>query len=304
MPFEGDSLKDPVIKTPPVQPVLPGPEPFSNPTYTIKKNNTGSANYQKPDGNNPNTTLKERTAAWALKSASDARSLVNKNKYGKVYAYNAGPTGQSFFKRYQAYGQEKFDAIGFTPFRDNEAVFNSGTTTLEDSKRMLTHSFWPLFAPGFTTSYKSLSKALQGDFSPDLDESKRYSEASAIGYSSKNGLGSLINNTAMSFAYTAGIMSSAILEEVAAGMLAPLTGGGSLFAATANNLRKVPLLTKGLKGIDLAMDTGKAINKTLHGLNDINKTRNLFKSVGNFLNPLDNLTDAAKAIYKNEDNFT
>jgi predicted RecB family endonuclease len=304
MPFEGDSLKDPVIKTPPVQPILPSPEPFSNPTYPIKKNYTGSANNQKPQGNNPNTKPKDVFAAWALKSASDAGSLVNKNKYGKVYAYNAGPTGQSFFKRYQAYGQEKFDAIGFTPFRDNDAVFNAGTTTLEDSKRFLTHSFWPLFAPGFTSSYKSLSKALQGDFSPDLDESKRYSEAAAIGYSSKGGFGSFINNTAMSFAYTAGIMSSAILEEVAAGMLAPLTGGSSLFAATANNLRKVPLLTKGLKGIDLAMDTGKAINKTLHGLNDINKTRNLFKSVGNFLNPLDNLTDAAKAIYKNEDNFT
>ena len=304
LPFEGQGLKDPEIQTPPVRPVLPGPEPFSNPTYPIKKNNTGSPYYVKPDGKNPNTSTKDAFAAWARKSAAEAEGLQSKHRYGKTYAYNAGPTGQSYFKRYQALGQEKFDALGFTPFRNNEGVFNAGSTFLERSNRMLTHSAWPLFSMGLTTSYKSLGKMMQGDFSPDLDESKRYSEASAIGYDSSKGFGSFFNNTAMSFAYTAGIMSSAILEEVAAGMLAPLTGGGSLFAATANNLRKVPLLAKGLKGVDAAIDTGKAINKTLHGLNDINKTRQLFNSVGKFLNPLDNLTDAAKAIYKNEDNFT
>lgn len=305
-PFEGNGLHDPELKTPPVpvRPIIPGPEPFANPTYPIKKNVTGSPSYVKPDGNNPATKRKDVFAAWSAKSYAEANNYVDKNHYGKVYNYNAGPTGQSFFKRYQAYGQEKFDNIGFTPFRNNEAVFNAGTTGLEDSKRMLVHSAWPLFSMGLATSYKSMGKMLQGDFSPDLDESKRYSEAAAIGYSSRKGFGSFLNNTAMSFAYTAGIMTSAIVEEVAAGMLAPVTGGSSLFAATADNLRKIPLLGKGLKGVDVAMDTGKAINKTLYGLNDINKTRNLFKSVGNFLNPLENLTDAAKAIYKNEDNFT
>lgn len=304
LPFEGESLKDPVINVPKPRAILPGPQPLNNPAYPIKKGSTGAPNYQKPNGQSPNVSRKDAFSAMTEKAVAKAEAYVDKNHYGQTYSYNAGPTGKSFFKRYQAFGQEKFDQIGFTPFRNNDAVFNAGTTWAEKSARMLTHAAWPLFSAGFSDSYSSMAKMLKGDFSQDLDQSRKYSAASAIGYDSSGGFGSFFNNTAMSFSYTAGIMSSAILEEVAGGLLAPLTGGGSLFAATANNLRKVPMISKGLKAVDVAADAGKAINKTLNGLKDINQSRNLFKSVGNFLNPLENLTGAAKTLYKNEDNFT
>ena len=304
LPFEGEGLKDPVINVPKPRPILPGPQPLNNPAYPIKKGSTGAPNYQKPNGQSPNVSRKDAFSAMTAKAVAKAEAYVDKNHYGQTYSYNAGPTGKSFFKRYQAFGQEKFDQIGFTPFRNNDAVFNAGTTWAEKSARMLTHAAWPLFSSGFSDSYSSMAKMLKGDFSQDLDQSRKYSAASAIGYDSSGGFGSFFNNTAMSFAYTAGIMSSAILEEVAGGLLAPLTGGGSLFAATANNLRKVPMISKGLKAVDIAADAGKAINKTLNGLKDINQSRNLFKSVGNFLNPLENVTGAAKTLYKNEDNFT
>ena len=93
LPFEGQGLKDPEIQTPPVRPVLPGPEPFSNPTYPIKKNNTGSPYYVKPDGKNPNTSPKDAFGAWVRKSVAEAEGLESKHRYGKTYAYNAGPTG-------------------------------------------------------------------------------------------------------------------------------------------------------------------------------------------------------------------
>jgi len=304
LPFEGNSLTDPKLSVPEIRPMLPGPQLLTNPAYSIKRNNTGAAPYQKPDGQSGNVSRSDMFKAMAGKLRSEASANVEKDHYGKTYSYNAGPTGQSFYKRYQAFGQEKFDQLGFTPFRNNDAVFNEGSTQAERTARMITHAAWPLFSAGFTDTYKSLGKMLQGDFSQDIDQARKYSAAAAIGYDSKGGFGSFFNNTAMSFAYTAGIMTSAIVEEVAGAVLAPITGGSSLFAATANNLRKVPLLGKGMKAIDLASDAGKAINKTLNGLNDVNQTRNLFKSVGNFLNPLDNLTDAAKTIYKNEDNFT
>jgi hypothetical protein len=303
LPFEGESLKDTVVKVPEIRPMIPGPQILSNPAYPIKKNSTGSAPYLKPNGA-PGASKSDVFKAGAQKLMAEFASNVDKNHYGKTYSYNAGPTGQSFFKRYQALGQEKFDELGFTPFRNNEAVFNEGTSWWDRSSRMITHAMWPLYSAGFADNYKSLGKMMRGDFSQDLDQSRRYSAASAIGYDSKEGFGSFFNNTAMSFAYTAGIMSSAILEELAAAALAPVTGGASLFAGTADNLRKIPMIGKGLQAANIAADAGKAINKTLHGLNDINQTRNLFRSVGNFLNPLENLTDAAKAVYKNEDNFT
>lgn len=304
LPFEGESLKDPVINVPEPRPLLPGPQPLNNPAYLIKKGSTGAPNYQKPNGQSPNVSRKDAFDAMSQKIRANAEAYVDKNHYGQTYSYNAGPTGKSFFKRYQAFGQEKFDQIGFTPFRNNDAVFNAGTTWAEKSARMLTHAAWPLFSSTFSDYYGSMAKMLRGDFSQDLDQSRKYAAASAIGYDSSGGFGSFFNNTAMSFAYSAGIMTSAILEEVVGAALTPLTGGTSLFASTANNLRKIPLLSKGIKAMDIAADAGKAINKTLNGLKDINQTRNLFKSVGNFLNPLENLTGAAKTLYKNEDNFT
>jgi hypothetical protein len=316
LPFEGDILRDPKLVTPAInkpqiqtnskpqiKSFVPGRQQLTNRAYTIKRNNTGSPDHQEPLGKSKNVSRKQAFLAMADKFGSQGGS-TDKNRYGKTIAYNAGPTGQSYMKRYQALGQEKFDQIGFTPFRDNENVFNNGTTWSDKTSRMITHAAWPLFSQGLSDNYKSLNKMMHGDFSADTDQSRRYQAASAIGYDSSPGFGSFFNNTAMSFSYTAGIMASAILEETAGALLAPLTGGASFFAATANNLKKVPLIGKGLKAVDIASDTGKAINRTLYGLKDINKTRQLFKSVGNFLNPLDNLTDAAKAIYKNEDNFT
>jgi hypothetical protein len=109
----------------------------------------------------------------------------------------------------------------------------------------------------------------------------------------------------MSFAYTAGIITEAVAEELIGAALAVPTGGASLFATTANNLRK------GVKGFDLFTDGMKAVNGTLHSLNDVNQARKFWESariasqtkLGKFLNPFENLTEAAIALQKT-DNIT
>jgi hypothetical protein len=305
-PFEGDTLKDNKINFFPVTPPLTS----TNPNYPIQDAITGHAPGI-PSSRNPRKKLSADEIGDALGQSFKMHIAANKdrNQYAKVNAYNAGPSGNSFYKRYAAYGQKKFDEIGFSPLRDNEAMYNAHTTVGDDFTRMMKNSFVPLFARGFVAGPKSLVKMMQGDFSADTEDARAYENAAAIGQSSKKGMGAFFSNTAMSFTYTAGIIAESILEEGAGMLLAPLTGGGSLFAATANNARK---LGKVGDAIGLAMDGYKAVNTTLKEANNINGARKMWKAaenigaskIGKFLNPFENTFDAAIGIGKNADNLT
>ena len=50
------------------------------------------------------------------------------------YTYDAGINSSSFYDRYKAYGNETFDRIGFSPFKNNEAEFNAGTGFMSEYK--------------------------------------------------------------------------------------------------------------------------------------------------------------------------
>jgi len=302
-PFEGDRLSMPEINFPPS--ALPT-ENMNRPDQAIR-----SVVGTRP--NPPGKVTKDTYVPGALAKKANAIVIANqdKNEYSRVYSYDAGPSGNAFYKRYAAYGQEKFDKIGFSPLRDNEALFNSQTTKMDDFTRMMTNSFVPLFTRGFVSGPKSLVKMLHGDFSADLEDARIYEEAAAIGQSTKGGIGGFLSNTAMNFAYTAGIISEAVLEEVAAGLITAGTGGagaGVLFASTANSFKNI---LRGVKGLDLAMDGSRAVGNTLRALTNSNNARKVWSTLAKgadtklarFLNPLENLTDAGKAIYKNSDNL-
>ena len=302
-PFEGKNLSDPVVKFPNYFSIYPNTKDFDRPDSVIRSSVKAPPNVEK--GYITPEAFRQKVKVLAAES-------TDRNQYAKAYAYDASPSGNAFYKRYAAYGNETLDKIGFHPFRDNEAVFNSQTSLGQDFSRMMTHSFWPLFSRGFVSGPKSLAKMLQGDFSSsDLEDAEIYAEAAAIGQSSKKGIGAFVNNTAMNFAYTAGIISEAVLEEVAGFLLAAPTGGASLFATTANAGKNI---FRGVKGLDAAVDGMKAVNNTLNGLNDINKARSFWQNaaklpgafldtkLGKFVNPLENTRDAYKAL-KNVDNI-
>jgi len=306
-PFEGDTPRDNKIDFFPVEPTL---RSNPHPNYIIQDGITGHAP-GKPAYKDPNKKLTPKEMQDAIKASfrMDAYGNRNKDQFAKINSYNAGPSGNSFYKRYAAYGQKKFDEIGFSPIRDNEAMYNAHTTMGDDFTRMMKNSFMPLLGRGFVSGPKSLVKMLQGDFSADLEDARAYESAAAIGQSSKKGMGAFFNNTAMSFAYTAGIIGEAVLEEVAGALLAPVTGGGSFFAATANTLRKVDNIGD---AIETAVDGYNAVNRTIQEANNINGARKMWKmaqdigksKVVQFINPLENTFDAFGAIGKNADNLT
>lgn len=311
-PFEGDRIKMPEINFS-ASPV-PSFSSLNQPQLNVKNTVTGI----KPNKPGPQPGQSSKDIASALNDYGKALSQVNqdKNSYSKIYSYDAGPAGNNFYKRYAAYGQKKFDEIGFTPLRDNEALFNERTTQFNDFTRMMQHSFLPLLGQGFVSGPKSLWKMAQGDFtSADLEDAKVYEEAAAIGQSSKGGAFGFVSNAAMNFGYTAGIISEVIAEElVAAGITAATEGGaGPLLAGvTERNIARL-----GLAGIKMskyinkaddvfrgavrsleASDTARAfyraanskVGKVLNPFSNTLREMNLIRTAGEF----DNLTSLAK----------
>jgi len=280
-PFEGVTLKDPIINFPVVPKVqnLELPQHDVNQYIVHKTPRVQGVPNPKLDFNAFKNAHRNYTLA---KMATGA----DKSTYGKIYSYNAGPDGNAFYDRYAAYGPETFAKVGFSPLRDNEALFNSRTTMWDDHKRMMQNSFWPLFANGFVAGPKSLGKMLTGDFTGvDLEESRAYTDAAAIGQTTKSGWGmGFANNLLMNFAYSAGIITEAIAEEAVAIALAPETMGGSVFLATANatkNLSKLGTGFKLLKGVEATKDVTnglRAVNNTLKAVDNVKDARTFWQT--------------------------
>ena len=302
-PFEGSRIKPNEINfgaSERFYPVFPAMESLDKPTRQVK-NAVASTLTNTPNKQNikKTTSTKDILKAFGDQAIAKVEASQSYDEVAKIYAYDASPSGNAFYKRYAAYGQEKFDQIGFHPLRDNEANFNARTSKWDDWSRMMTHSFWPLFGQGFKSAPKSMAKLATLDFSSDTQDASEYEEAAAIGQSSKGGAFGFINNTALNFGYTAGIITEAVAEELVGAVLAAPTGGASLFAATANNAKK--LFNIG-KGIDKAVDGLKAVNQTINSVNSINAARKIWESIkiGKILNPLDNTMDAISAIKKTD----
>ena len=292
-PFEGDPIdfgkaNPPALENPLV------PKGLVNQSKNVRKYIVGTP--PKKGGiayNSKGIDPREKVSLIKNYLTSLSKSHAQKGSTAKLYSYNAGSSGNAHFKRYYAYGAETFDKIGFNPIKDNESTFNENTSAWQDFGRQLTHSFVPLFTRGFVAGPKSLLKMVHGDFtSGDLDDAREYEEAAAIGTSTKKGLVPFFSNTFMNFGYTAGIISEIVTEEIAAGLLAPVTGGLSFLGATKNSLSNVYKAAKGLK---FAKDAENTV-QTVQSLNNLKSANSFWKDanylldtpVGSFLNPVNN----------------
>tara|TARA_R100000951_G_scaffold51096_2_gene43150 strand:+ start:16219 stop:22590 length:6372 start_codon:yes stop_codon:yes gene_type:complete len=270
------------------------PEPI--PGQFVRENYVGSPEFEPATSGTPAGGMN-----YLLNVTETAVQDLNKNNFGKIYSFDAGPDGNSFYDRYAAYGDEKFDEVGFTPFRDNEANFNAKTTMWNDWSRMMGHSFPVLFKHGFVDGPKSLARALTGDFSgTDLESAKEYEEAAAIGMSSKSGVSAFMNNTVMNFGYTAGIITEAIAEEVGMTLLTGLTGGGF---APVQAVRTGKLTNRIGKAFGKFSSGTKALKNIFTVSKNPNAAQRFWQAANGsktlkFLNPLENTVETIKSFSK------
>ena len=215
--------------------------------------------------------IADRGMQWLQRSVN----RVDKNAQLTPYTYNAGSDGHSFYDRYAAFGQEKMDKIGFSPFKDNDAAFNAQTSFLDRTQRSLVYGFAPLFARGFVSGPKSLGRMLQGDFGDDPEEARKYAEAAAIAHDTAGGVGAFFNNSLMNFGYSAAIMTEAIAEELALTALTGGVGGALNLGRFATQLGRG---MRGVKGLNTIVDMTASLGKSVKALTNINKAREFFNA--------------------------
>lgn len=261
-----------------------------------------------PSAGNYNYEADVTATRESLKSFN--QSFQDNNEWAKVSSYNPGPSG-TYYDRYaplQEYGK-----LEFHPLRDNETMMNRNTSFLGDMYRTTTQALIPMVWNGFKSVYSSTAKIFnEGDFlGEDPRLARDYARITAKNYSSKNNLGSFVNNLTMNFGYTVGIMGSALMENWIGAGVAGLTGAKTLSTKAANVLWKEYQAGKAVDGM-------KAYSTMLDELKDINKVRQAFEEangigkfqkaitspVGRVLNPLSNLTDNYYSILNSTDDFT
>lgn len=231
------------------------------------------------------------------------------NKYSKIKAYDSSAQG-AHKARYLAYGQKTYDKIGFNPMINNEALFNAHTSQFDDWVRMATVAA-PMYIQGFLAPLKSYAQAFGGDFGADTKEAIDFEEASAIGNSTKGGIGGFLINTQNSVAYSAGVLTQAVLENALIGAVigSAEPGAGTVAGAGVGG---VVGFAKGLLKLPAALGKmtwgGAKMLTNLKNAKNFEAAKDMFiagsKTTANFFNPIENTTNAfARNIFSNADNL-
>lgn len=206
---------------------------------------------------------------------------------------------QQFLERYRIHPH--YDDLGFNPFRDNETFYNDKSSTLDEIRRA--SGQWA------TLAGLGLKDALGFGEITDQDVARKYQEATALGQSSKGGVGGFITNTFLSSGYTAGIMGEMVLEEigmalaeVGLGYLGAWSGGATAGAMGALAVRMGVRAERAMSSIAKTYKISASLLKTMDATKDIGKARKFYQAaakVGNFVNPFGNTVD----FLKNYDKF-
>jgi hypothetical protein len=292
-----------------------GPQDYVNPTYAIKNLIVGNQPGI-PPSKQPPKAYDFQAELFAIKeyNKGQADQARSKDRYAQVYNYNTDPSGGAFYDRYSNWQNtaEEFDKIGFHPLRDNEANFNAqGNSSFVNQAGLVMNQT----LLGVTTGVSSMVKLFRGDmFGQNGNEAEQYARNSALGNSTKKGIGGFMNNLVLNFGYTAGIMSGALGEN----LIGMAMGAFSRSVSAAKTLKTFSQVGKGIaKSTDDAIDGGKVLTEGLEELNDLNNVRTLHNATqpGKFqkfmqsgvvrtLNPLSNTTDLYYDVYKATDNIS
>lgn len=182
-----------------------------------------------------------------------------------------------------------YNKLGFTPFRDNETLYNKESSFIDEIGRASRQ--WA------TLAGLGIKDALTFGDLTDTETARKFEHAMNIGSSTKGGVGGFVNNLYLNSGYTFGIIGEALVEEV---------GLGLITAATAGSTAEITLpamMTRGLSAFNKVTEgykAGKNVIRTLDALQDANKARQYFKqaavNAGNFINPLQNTVNFIQGV--------
>ena len=214
---------------------------------------------------------------------------MGKNSMGNFRDFN---NQNHFYERYAEHSE--FENLGFTPFRDNEKLYNENSSTWEELGR----------ASGEWASMISLGFADAAGWSigTDRENAKAMERSMAVGSSTMGGAGGFTTNLFLNSGYTVGIMAELAVEEV--GMIAAEvalgigtvgSGGAAAPLLAANTAAMGYRFSRAMGKIGKAWGASRKLSKQLNSLKDIGKARSFWNKTGNkalnFINPLEGTTD-------------
>jgi hypothetical protein len=230
------------------------------------------------------------------------QAVADRYKYGRTYSYGAGYKNANF-DRY--YTHNKFKELGFSPYRDNDALYNEKGSWWDDFNRM--QNQWTGLAwSGFKSIYQD-----------EATSNEEMEKGMAIGSSTRGGFGGWVINFSLNSAYTVGVMSEIILEDLALLGVEALTFGTATpavgAAGIARNTMAFGKLAKawsgmhkfmtGLKTVDQVKDfytAGKAWDRTVDFAKWLNPAQRSMDFVGDLsrgtkgMNNLGNMAKVTK----------
>jgi hypothetical protein len=286
--------------------------------------------YQNVVGN-PITGSNPQSKLQLLDTSATAENLENKtrqsiasyeNPYERMrpFTYNGDYDGANF-ERYHS--TEQYKTLGFSPYRDNESLYNNNMTMGDQFARAA--SQWDnLVATGFKSGVKSWGTLFTDPLAPDMESANEMKRAMAIGSSSAGGLAGFATNTFLNSGFTIGIAADFVAEELALAAVTAFTGGLSGGATGTGMMAKAGMTARRLAGFgEAAAEIGKTLNKGAeverlaragkegnealrtmkNGLNTVPEMQAFWNTAGgkfakgafDIVNPLDNTFKALKA---------
>lgn len=256
---------------------------------------TIAGNYQ--TGPLPATKVdKSSFAQGIVDSFNDAQNWAyDPNAFAKVIDYGSGKKGMNF-ERY--YNHPKFKELGYSPFRDNESLYNEKSSWWDDFVRM-GGSFGNLFSTGFKSIY---------DFGSE-NSADEFEKAMAVGMTNKGGVGGFVTNLALNSAFTLGIAAEMVAENFAIAGITYATGG--LAAPLAlKNISQGGMVSKRINEAQDILSSTKAFVQNLsknpsaaRGVYDSMQGVSSGEKVWNFVNPLSRSQEYLTNLYRGANGF-
>jgi hypothetical protein len=187
--------------------------------------------------------------ALMAKSKLDVATKADPYFFARPTSFNASKYGLNYDR---FYSHPKFKELGFSIYRDNEALYNAKSTWSDDFRRM--GSKWLGLAwQGGSGMFKNWGQF--GAFGEAQDAAQMEHDLS-VAMSSKGGAGAWTTNFLANSAYTVGIIGEIAAEEAVLWGSAALTGGATSPLAALRTGQNMARLGKSMKV--MAETLGKA----------------------------------------------
>lgn len=266
-------------------------------------------------GSNPGLgiTSAKDFAQSALKESSSKSEDPYTNM--RPFTYSGDYDGANF-DRY--YGTKAYKALGFSPYRDNDALYNQKMTYGDQFVRAASQ-FDNMVFGAIAGGVRTWGTMFTDPLAPDLAGAKDMARSNAIGGMTQGGFGAFVGNTMLNSAYSIGIGLEFLAEEAALTAATAFSGGlageVTLPAMVARGgmlgrqlLRfgemgaklggKADKFGDAARAFEKAKGFGKTAAKTAGGDN-INEARQYFNKVASgafdLVNPLESTATALKS---------